>query len=947
MLLVKAFQLFTRLFLGISFALILVVLFFPAQATNTPAAAAMPAARNPVRQLSDGALAGRFLSHANPSMRLNIALLLKGRHLDEIPALLMAQADPHSPLFRHWLTPAQYGNYFGATPNQVQQTVAYLRSRGFTISDVAPNNRYILTNAPVSAVEAAFATPIEMWQARKGNYYTNRFTPTIPSSLPWIQGVTGLDSYHVVHTHLVGQGDNGVAARPDAAVLPGKFAFGPQDLYTAYDFDPRYTGTGTTIAIQEVRNFLRTDMFNYDAQFSIPNASFNKVFLSGTCAAPCPFATTAGDGEETALDTEVAHAAAPNAALIVVSNNDLLSSSQLLSFEYIANVLASSVQAVSTSYGGCETNGDTISVAGEVGAIDQGTLEGQVWVGASGDDGADDCKGGLLSDVDFPASAPNMVAAGGTTLNTVIFHGNVVSYTSEYAWNNSGCGPGKGGSTGGGLSRFFGKPVWQNAVTFNDKVRDVPDIAAEADPFQETQFPANCPAGGGYWVQVANKWKQIGGTSGAAPFWAGVFADLAQQQRRNLGLVHPALYQLKGTAAYHQITIGNNSFNGVVGYNAGAGYNRNTGLGSPDETQFVARFAQTRPPTPKPTSFPALFPHPMATPVAKPTARAFIPIGLDANSRTDVAVFDATVGAFQGNQIQIFAGSNLPADTAAATSGNAVYVLGQKSGTIDKITTNVKPFTYTKNAFTIGSGRFGAIAIKGTFAYITNWFNGVVVKLNLTTGASSNIAVGHGTSDIVPNPTATALYFTNAGDGTAGVINSTTNLLVQTFKVGANPSRLAVNHAGKIAYVTNSGDGTITPVTLGSVAVPGTPVYVGGEPTSIAINSNDTLGFVTNLFCPQPSTKCSPTGSESLGVVEVLTLKTTPIGVECCIIVGQLPIDAAFEPTGHYVWVINGGSNSISIIDSFTNLVTATVVTSPATYSSWAASSNFIQVTPK
>src|ERR1700694_81829 len=946
MLFVKTFQLYVRLFFGIAFALILVVLFFPAQATNTPAAAAVPAARNPGRQLSDGAIAGRFLSHANPSMRLNVVVLLKGRRLDEIPRLLMAQADPHSPLFRHWLTPAQYGNYFGATPNQVQQTVAYLRSRGFTISDVAPNNRYILTSAPVTVVEAAFATPIEIWQCQKGVYYTNRFTPAIPNSLPWVEGVTGLDSYHVMHRHLAGQNNGGGPLHPDAAVTPGQFGFGPQDLYKAYDFDMRYTGAGKTIAIPEGRNALTSDVFVYDAQFGIRNASFTKVFLAGTCPAPDPLPTSSNDSLETALDTEVAHAVAPAAAIIVVSQNDLINSSTVVSFEYIANVLASSVQAVSTSYGLCESNSGPIDRAGIVAAIDQGTLEGQVWVGAAGDDVSDDCKSGL-QDVDFPASAPNIVAAGGTTLNTVIFHGNVVSYTNEYAWNNSGCGAGIGGATGGGLSRFYGKPSWQNAVTFNDKVRDVPDIAAEADPAQETRFPADCAAPGGYWVIVKQKWVHEGGTSGAAPFWAGVFADLSEQQRANLGLVHPALYALKSTTAYHQVTIGNNAFRGVAGYNAGTGYNRVTGLGSPDETQFIAKFAQTRPPTPKPTAFPALVAHPMATPVAKPTARAFIPIGLDANKFTDVGVFDATVGANQGKQIQIFGGSNLPADTAAAATGNAVYVLGQTTGTLDKITTNVKPFTYTKNAFTFNSGRFTAIAVKGAFAYITDWFNGVVVKLNLTTGLSSNINVGHGASAIVPNPLATALYFTNAGDGTVGVINSTTNLLVQTFKVGANPSRLAVNHAGTKAYVPNSGDGTITPVTLGAVAVPGTPVYVGGEPTSIAINSNDTLGFVTNMFCPQPSTKCNPTGNEALGVVEVLTLKTTPIGVECCITVGQAPVVASFEPTGHYVWVINGGSNSISIIDSFTNLVTTTVVASPPTYSQWGGSSNFIQLTPK
>jgi YVTN family beta-propeller protein len=940
-------------------ALVLMVFLLQAHSASDPAIAMAaanravphsqfqpPAPRGPLgQQLSDAAVAGRFLAHANPAMRLNVALLLKGRHTEQIQGLLTAQADPRSPMFRRWLTPEQYGSYFGASPEQVQQTVAYLRNHGFTISTVAPNNRYIAAQAPVGAVEAAFATPIEMWQSTKGSYYANRYTPAIPLSLPWLQGISGLDSYHVVHSHILTSGNQGVP-NPQATVNPGQFAFGPQDLYKAYDFNASFTGTGETIVIPVVRNFLTSDMFSYDSQFNISNATFRKVFLSGTCAAPCPFATSPSDAIETALDSEISHAAAPSAAITVVSQNDGLLSSQLLAFQYIANVIASKAQAVTSSYGICETLADVPARDGITAAIDQGTLEGQVWLVASGDDGSDACKT-RLQDVDFPSASPNIVSVGGTTLNTTILHGNVVNYNSEFAWNNSGCSVSILGATGGGISRFYAKPAWQIGNTPNDKARDVPDVAAEADPWQETRFPADCPTLGGYWVILAGVWQRVGGTSGAAPFWAGVFADLAQEQRGNLGLVLPELYKLKGTTSYHSITVGNNSFNGVPGYTAGPSYNLTTGLGSPDETKFLAQFAQARPPTPKPTSFPALVPHPLVTPVARPTARAFIPIRLDASRNSDVAVFEATVGINQGKQLQIFQAGGLPIDIAAAPSGSAAYVL-IFGGKIDKITTNVTPYTYLKGAYTLTPPvRANAIAVKGIYAYITDGYNGHVIKLNTSTGVSTNINVGHGPSGIVPNPTATALYFANAGDGTVGVINSTTNTLVQTFKVGANPIRIGVNHAGTMAYVANSGDGTITPVTLGATAVPGTPVFVGGEPTSIAVNSKDTLGFVTNLFCPQPAATCSPTGNNALGVVEILSLTTHPIGVECCITVGQDPIASAFEPTGHYLWVTNGGSNSVTVIDTITNAVVGTFSTSPATYSNWQGSSSFIQLTPR
>jgi YVTN family beta-propeller protein len=250
--------------------------------------------------------------------------------------------------------------------------------------------------------------------------------------------------------------------------------------------------------------------------------------------------------------------------------------------------------------------------------------------------------------------------------------------------------------------------------------------------------------------------------------------------------------------------------------------------------------------------------------------------------------------------------------------------------------------------FASGAYRANAIAVSGNTAYVSDGFNNQVDAVNLKTSAVTSINVGHGPTVMAPNPKATALYVLNTGDGTLGVINTSTNAVVQTVKVGPNPVGIAVNHSGKLAYVVNGGAGTVTPVKLATKSKAEKAIYVGGEPTSIAINPSNTLAFVTNLFCPISSAACNPSGGngqESYGVVEILTLKTKPIGVECCIAVGQSPQTAAFEPTGHYLWVLNAGGNSASIIDSFTNEVTATATSSEAT-SQWESSSPFVFQTP-
>jgi len=829
----------------------------------------------------------------------------------------------------------------------LENTIAYLRAHGFAVTVSAANRRYLLARAPIATVESTFGTPIDIRQQGAQRFLANRYDPLIPAQLSWVASIGGLDTYHVVHDHLAKPAQRPYP-QPQATVIPGEFGFGPQDLYTAYDFDARYNGSGTTIALQVVRNFLPSDIFNYDSQFGIANPSYNRVFLSGTCPQPCPQPTSPNDATETALDTEISHAAAQLATLDVVSVGDDLDPSQMLGFEYIANILGKSVQVVSTSYGSCEYRSDPFDRDGTAAAVQQGTLEGQTWVAATGDNGSDDCGPKFLhTQVDFPAEIPEVVAVGGTSENPPVLFGNATGYGPEYAWNDTGCQPAiTGGASGGGVSKVYPKPAWQKNVTENDGARDMPDIAAHADLYQQTQFPSTCPAIGGYYVDYALQWQALAGTSAAAPFWAGIFADISAKELGNLGLVSPELYKLKNSAGYHQITVGDNTFRNVPGYKAGPGYNLVTGLGSPDEAQFVALYSESLPPTPKPTSFPAPQPHPSNTPVAQPTSRAFVPVFLDfPKKQQDVVVFDATV-ATQGAVVQTINGALKPIGIAFSSTGKTIYVL-EEGGEIDTIDTTRAPYRFKKNVLDSLAIPANSFAVTSTTAYVTDWANKDLHYLPLTGGTVKTIALASNPTSIVPNPHATALYVADSASNSIDVIDSSANKFVQTLKVGMNPLSIAVNHAGKEAYVANAGDGTIIPVNVsGSIASLGRSVFVGGEPTAIAISADDSLAFVTNLFCPASAAQCFGGGNSSNGVVEILTLKTMPIGVECCIPVGQLPVAAAFEPTGHYLWVINHGDSTVSIIDSFTNTVVKTMPSGAPNLASWGSSGSFVTAVP-
>ena len=176
------------------------------------------------------------------------------------------------------------------------------------------------------------------------------------------------------------------------------------------------------------------------------------------------------------------------------------------------------------------------------------------------------------------------------------------------AWNDTAASiaTSTGGlsATGGGVSTVFGKPAWQTALTLADGHRDVPDVSLTASPNHDGSLicsqaavtssgssATSCTAG---FRDSLGNLSPVGGTSVGSPAFAGIVAILNQAtQSGGLGNINPTLYSLGGTGAFHDITTGNNKVpcttgstgcpsgaNPMIGYNAAAGYDLVTGLGS-------------------------------------------------------------------------------------------------------------------------------------------------------------------------------------------------------------------------------------------------------------------------------------------------------------------------------------------------------------------------------
>ena len=217
-------------------------------------------------------------------------------------------------------------------------------------------------------------------------------------------------------------------------------------------------------------------------------------------------------------------------------------------------------------------------------------MQGQTYFNASGD--SDAFLPGEVDNPGFigvPSSDPYITQVGATTLATT---GPGGTYVSETVWNWGLEFPGQGfdgvGSSGG-ISSFYGIPPWQTnvnttAVGGSTIFRNIPDVACVGDNVLVI-------ADGGI------EYPGVGGTSCAAPLWAG-FIALVNQQGTNsghasVGFINPALYALANNSSYYNnvfndTTTGNNTWSASPNqFYAATNYDLCTGLGSPKGISLI------------------------------------------------------------------------------------------------------------------------------------------------------------------------------------------------------------------------------------------------------------------------------------------------------------------------------------------------------------------------
>ncbi len=502
---------------------------------------------------------------------LSLAIGLPLRNTNELGEFLRQLSDPASPKFRKFLSPAEFTARFGPTESDYETVKNFVRTNGFTITGTHGNRLVLDVAGKSGAAERAFHVTLKTFRHPREprDFFAPDTEPSVDTALP-IADVSGLENYTRAYPKIR---RTLPGAKPNYGSAPNGVSYFGNDFRAAYAPGTTLDGTGQSVGLFQLEGYYASDIAKYAAQTGggRTNILLQNVLIDGFSGTP-----TASDTNgiaECSLDIEMAMAMAPGLSQIVVFEG---SQANFIPND-VLNLMAASntVKNLSSSWGwsgGPTTTTDNI--------FKTMAAQGQSFFNASGD--SDAFPSGYVDNsgnTTVPSSSPYITQVGGTTLATPSAGG---AYSSETVWNWGG-----GSGSSGGVSTYYSIPAWQQGISsfLNNggsmTTRNIPDVALTAD---------------NVYVYYHNTSGNFGGTSCAAPLWAGFMALVNQQAaasgQSSIGFINPAIYEVANeslyNSAFHDIATGNNtSPTSPNAFYAVQNYDLCTGVGSPNGTNLV------------------------------------------------------------------------------------------------------------------------------------------------------------------------------------------------------------------------------------------------------------------------------------------------------------------------------------------------------------------------
>ena len=552
--------------------------------------------------VSDHAIAGserfvlpgaREVGPADPDQRLEVTVYVRrdpGAPELPDPEEIGAQA-PHPG--RH-LSREDFTTAYRASDDDLNRVATFAQEHGLQVVATSPERRSVVLAGPVSALERAFGVRLARYEI-PGGHYRGRTGPVhVPAELAGVvEAVLGLDNRRLGRSWLRPSRHDvlPLAASGKAGAVAGQLppnTYLPPDLAGLYSYPEGGDGSGQCVAILAFNDPASQGGYNlasletyFEQVLGQATPEIVNVVVIGPGNDPGDDGIVGerrGDSSgEIMLDMQVVGGIAPGAKIAMYFTEF----TERGWVDAITTIVAdgdNDPSVLSCSYGNPEDDPRSAWTPMAIRQVNQAfaaaAAEGITICCASGDDGSRDQGGGNRAHADFPASSPFVLGVGGTTL---IASGPNIS--SETVWND-----GPGSATGGGVSRLFPVPQWQqgagvppSANPGHARGRGVPDVSADGDPNTGVII-----------IRLDGRHLTvIGGTSASAPQWAALVAILNQELGARVGFLNPALYTRFAAGVLRDIVAGNNG-----AYHAGPGWDPCTGLGSPNGSALLLGLRQ-------------------------------------------------------------------------------------------------------------------------------------------------------------------------------------------------------------------------------------------------------------------------------------------------------------------------------------------------------------------
>lgn len=487
----------------------------------------------------------RLVGQLSATQRLSLAISLPLRNENGLSDLLRQIYDPESSSYRHYLSVEEFTERFSPAGEDYAAVRQFALANGLAVVDTPANRMVLDVEGPVANIEKALQVTMGLYQHPTENrtFYSPDREPSLDLGVSVLH-ISGLDNYTLPRSK-----NTTASPKPGAGKATGS---GPNGQFVASDMRAAYygsgplTGTGQTVGLFEYAGYEISDIELYFNNLHQPlNVPVNGVSLNGV-PLNCPPRTC--DDAEQSIDIEMAIGMAPSLSqvLVYVGNDDVSIFNQMAA-DNVAKQL-------SCSWGWPDDESSLDPIFKEM------AVQGQSVFVATGDDGS-----GTPGNVVWPGDDPYITAVGGTDIVT---NGPGGSWKSETGWSGSAGMPSKNGIPIPNYQKLPG--VINSSNHGSTTLRNIPDVAAESNTDQYSCYDGGCGGGNG-------------GTSFAAPEWAGLTALANQQEvahgKPTLGFLNPTLYHIGIGAHYnrdfHDVTSGNNG-----GYTAVKGFDLVTGWGS-------------------------------------------------------------------------------------------------------------------------------------------------------------------------------------------------------------------------------------------------------------------------------------------------------------------------------------------------------------------------------